>query len=172
MTLGTSCPFISISGVWSKNLLDYRFSLSLSLPKSFMLKIIVTPFQLLGLKLFSCSPFFFSPPHSLVVSGACSVVTFRGLKSCQVWQVWSGEGLLISCVIAAKLFKWDSSSGRNCRFVLTGLFCSFMSRNPLGQIHHYFSVRIGQAIFHRWGGFQKSAHIKKPNSLLLATPNA
>lgn len=47
-----------------------------------------------------------------------------------------------------------------------------MSRNPFGQIHHYFPVRLGHVIFHLRDGFQKSAHIKKPNSLLLATPNA
>lgn len=35
-----------------------------------------------------------------------------------------------------------------------------MSRNPLGQIHHYFSIRFWQVIFHLQGGFQKSTHIK------------
>ena len=78
--------------------------------------------------LLSCSLFFFfSISHSLVVSQACSVITFRGLKSCQFWRVWSSLGVIESVgIIAAKLFKWDSCSVCNYRFVLTDLFCRFL----------------------------------------------
>ena len=77
-----------------------KFSL---LATSFILKIIVEYFKLLTLKstvLFFF--FFFSISHSLVVIQACSVITFRGLKSYQLCLTKFG-GYWISWCYSCKI---------------------------------------------------------------------
>lgn len=73
-----------------------------------------------------------------------------------------------------KLSKWDSLSVHNYRFLITDVLCSlFMSRNPLGQIHHKFFMGRGRAgDFSSPGCFvRRGVTLESLIFVLLATPN-
>lgn len=157
MTMGTSCHFTSISRFGQKIHLIKVLPLAIS----FILKIIVEYFKLpieIYCPFFFSFFLFFSISHSLVVSQACSVMHLG--DSNLINRVWPSLGVTESVgVIAARLFKWDSCSVHNYRFILTDLFCKKFYEQEFSWANPpWFSVGLVRQFLASGVVFQMSGH--------------